>query len=201
MVLQNSMLAATLFNPSKIRGSYDTIFLVLSKHLIDIGKMAGSSMKIRYSIILILSLVFLQAQAAVGYKVGDTAPEFKLKALDGSTHSLTTLRKKGHVLVVFWAVECVYCYAHIKDFNRAHDQFKNKLTIAAINVGGEYQKEVADYAKDNQLKYLVLSERLNNLDVGESYHVLGTPTVVLVSEKGKVLFYGHTVPDLSHWIK
>ena len=107
----------------------------------------------------------------------------------------------GHVLVIFWAVECVYCYAHIKDFNRVHQQFKNKLTVAAINVGGEYQKEVADYVKDNKLNYLVLSERLNNLDVAERYHVLGTPTVVLVSAKGKVLFYGHSVPDLSRWIK
>jgi len=158
-------------------------------------------MKIRYAIILMLSFFVLQTQAAVGYKVGNIAPEFKLKALDGSTHTLTALRKTGHVLVIFWAVECVYCYAHIKDFNRVHQQFKNKLTVAAINVGGEYQKEVADYVKDNKLNYLVLSERLNNLDVAERYHVLGTPTVVLVSAKGKVLFYGHSVPDLSRWIK
>ncbi len=155
----------------------------------------------KYGIIIILCLSFFQAQAAVGYKVGNTAPEFKLKTLDGKAHSLTDLRKKGHVLLVFWAVECVYCYAHIKEFNHAHDQFKDKLTIAAINVGGEYPVEVAEYVKDNKLKYLVLSERLNNLDVGESYRVLGTPTLVLVSPQGKVLFYGHRVPDLAKWLK
>lgn len=155
----------------------------------------------KYGIIIILCLSFFQAQAAVGYKVGNTAPEFKLKTLDGRAHSLTNLRKKGHVLLVFWAVECVYCYAHIKEFNHAHEQFKGKLTIAAINVGGEYPVEVAEYVKDNKLKYLVLSERLNNLDVGESYRVLGTPTLVLVSPQGKVLFYGHRVPDLAKWLK
>ena len=155
----------------------------------------------KYGIIIILCLSFFQAQAAVGYKVGNTAPEFKLKTLDGKAHSLTDLRKKGHVLLVFWAVECVYCYAHIKEFNHAHEQFKGKLTIAAINVGGEYPVEVAEYVKDNKLKYLVLSERLNNLDVGESYRVLGTPTLVLVSPQGKVLFYGHRVPDLAKWLK
>ena len=155
----------------------------------------------KYGIIVILCLTFFQAQAAVGYKVGNTAPEFKLKTLDGTEHSLSSLRKKGHVLLVFWAAECVYCYAHIKEFNRAHEQFKDKLTIAAINVGGEYPVEVAEYVKDNKLKYLILSERLNNLDVGESYHVLGTPTLVLVSPQGKVLFYGHRVPDLTQWLK
>ena len=55
-------------------------------------------MKIRYAIILMLSFFVLQTQAAVGYKVGNIAPEFKLKALDGSTHTLTALRKTGHVL-------------------------------------------------------------------------------------------------------
>ncbi len=155
----------------------------------------------KYGIIVILCLTFFQVQATVGYKVGNTAPEFKLKTLAGTEHSLSSLRKKGHVLLVFWAVECVYCYAHIKEFNRAHEEFKDKLTITAINIGGEYPVEVAEYVKDNKLKYLVLSERLNNLDVGESYHVLGTPTLVLVSPQGKVLFYGHHVPDLSQWLK
>lgn len=157
-------------------------------------------MKRRYGIILFLCLTVFQVQAAVGYKVGDTAPDFKLKSLDGNLHSLTELRKKGHVLLVFWAVECVYCYAHIKEFNQAHDDFQDKLTIAAINIGGEYPIEVAEYVKDNKLKYLVLSERLNNLDVGESYHVLGTPTLVLISPQGQVLFYGHRVPELSQWL-
>lgn len=155
----------------------------------------------KYRIIVVLCLIFFQAQATVGYKVGNTAPEFKLKTLAGIEHSLSSLRKKGHVLLVFWAVECVYCYAHIKEFNRAHEEFKDKLTIAAINIGGEYPVEVAEYVKDNNLKYLILSERLNNLDVGESYHVLGTPTLVLISPQGKVLFYGHRVPDLTQWLK
>jgi len=155
----------------------------------------------KYGIIVILCLTFFQAQATIGYKVGNTAPEFKLNTLDKKAYSLTDLRKKGHVLLVFWAVECVYCYAHIKEFNRIHDQYKDKLTVAAINIGGEYPVEVTEYVKDNKLKYLVLSERLNNLDVGESYHVLGTPTLVLVSPQGQVLFYGHRLPDLNRFLK
>lgn len=155
----------------------------------------------KYGFILILCLTLFQAHATVGYKVGNTAPEFKLKSLSGVSHSLSSLRKKGHVLLTFWAVECVYCYAHIKEFNRVHDEFKAKLTVAAINIGGEYPVEVAEYVKDNKLKYLVLSERLNNLDVGESYHAVVTPTIVLVSPKGKVLYHGHRMPDLGKWFK
>ena len=157
-------------------------------------------MKTKSWIISLLLFVTFQAQAVVGYKVGNTAPEFSLKGLDGQSYSLTALRKKGHVLLVFWAVECVYCYAHIKEFNRAHDEFSDKLTITAINIAGEDVSDVAEYVKDNELKYLVLSERLNNLDVSEMYHVLGTPTLVLISPQGKVLFYGHQMPKLEKWI-
>ena len=160
-------------------------------------------MKVRYLVILLVSFFFLQAQAAntVGYKVGNTAPEFKLKTLAGVEHSLSSLRKKGHVLLVFWAVECVYCYAHIKELNHAHEKYKEKLTLAAINVAGEYPLEIAEYMKDNNLKYLVLAERLANLDVAEQYRVLGTPTIVLVSSAGKVLYYGYKMPALDKWIK
>ena len=161
-------------------------------------------MKMRVSLFFFLCFFFFHvhaSEAPIGYKVGNTAPEFTLNALNGKAHSLSELRKKGHVLVVFWAVECVYCFAHIKEFNLAHDSFKGKLSIAAINIGGEYPVEVSEYVKDNNLKYLVLSERLNNLDVGEQYHVLGTPTIVLVSPKGKILFYGHRMPELKKWLK
>lgn len=155
----------------------------------------------KYGVMIVLCLTFFQAHATVGYNVGNTAPEFELKTLSATSHSLSSLRKKGHVLLAFWAVECVYCYAHIKEFNHAHDEFKDKLTVAAINIGGEYPVEVTEYVKDNGLKYLVLSERLKNLDVGELYHVLGTPTLVLISPQGKVLFYGHRMPDLKRWLK
>ncbi len=158
-------------------------------------------MKLRFSLLLVLAFIFLQAQAVTGYKVGNTAPEFTLKSLAGDSYSLSSLRQKKHVLLVFWALDCVYCYAHIKAFNKAQNDFKRRLTVAAINIGGEYPVEVAEYVKDNNLKYLILSERLHNLDVSEQYHVLGTPTLVLISPEGKVLFYGHTVPDLKRWLK
>ena len=153
------------------------------------------------SILLNLTTV-TSLHAKTGYHVGDTAPEFTLKTLAGDKVSLNSLRKSGHVLLVFWAVECVYCYAHIKDFNALHEKYHDKgLTVAAINVAGEYDVEVAEYVKDNQLKYLVLSDRLNNLDAAEAYHVVGTPTLVLVSPEGQVVFYGYIVPDVSKWVK
>lgn len=154
-------------------------------------------------LLLALNTAFsVENKQKIGYKVGQVAPEFKLKSLAGKTFTLASLREKGHVMLVFWAVECVYCYAHVKDFNDLHAKYNNKgLTIAAINIGAEYNDDVAEYVKDNNIKYLILSNRLDNLDAGEAYHAIVTPTMVVVDPKGKVVFYGHSVPKLSELIK
>jgi peroxiredoxin len=142
------------------------------------------------------------AFGAVGHRVGDTAPSFTLPSLDGKEQSLDALRGAGHVMLVFWQTECVYCYSHIGDFNHLHDEYQGKgLTIAAINIMGEHPKEVEDYATSNGLKYLVLCDRLKNIDVAEDYHVVGTPTIVVIAPSGEIVWRGHSVPDVSQWIK
>ena len=159
-------------------------------------------------VILFISFLLMSARWAgaeplqTGHKVGQQAPGFSLKALDGNQYSLEQLTARGHVLLVFWATECVYCYAHVADFKKIHQQYSdNGLTLAAINIGGEYDVEVKEYASDNELNYLVLSNRLKNLDVAEAYKVIGTPTMILVSPEGKIIYRGFQIPDLGKWVK
>lgn len=158
----------------------------------------------------LVAILFLALAASVqaeegrniGYKVGQTAPEFKLKSLAGKTYTLASLRKKRHVLLVFWAVECVYCYAEVKALNALHKKYNDKgLILAAINIGAEYDDDVAEYVKDNKIEYLILSNRLDNLDAAEAYHSIVTPTLVLINPEGKIVSYGHSIPDISKFVK
>ncbi|MDZ7804849.1 TlpA disulfide reductase family protein [Thiohalophilus sp.] len=155
--------------------------------------------------LLAIFLLFISctwSYAETGHRVGQTAPGFELTSLEGDKVSLDSLTQQGHVLLVFWATECVYCYAHISDFNALHDHYHDRgLTVAAINIAGEYAQEVREYARSNDLKYLVLADRLDNLDVAEDYHVVGTPTLVLVNPENRILFYGHNLPDVGKWLK
>lgn len=152
--------------------------------------------------IFLLFISCTSSYAETGHRVGQTAPGFELTSLEGNKVSLDSLTQKGHVLLVFWATECVYCYAHIKDFNALHDQYHGKgLTVAALNIAGEYEQEVREYVNDNSLRYLILADRLNNLDVAEAYQIFGTPTLVLISPENRVLFYGHNLPDMRKWLK
>lgn len=161
----------------------------------------------KYVKVLFIALVFITQLAVAqdkpaGHKVGQQAIDFELKALDGKMYSLTGLKQQGHVLLIFWATECVYCYGHVADFKKLHQQYSGKgLTLAAINIGGEYDPEVKEYVNDNEINYLVLSNRLKNLDLAEAYRVFGTPTMVLVSPAGEIVFRGHEIPPVEKFLK
>ena len=138
---------------------------------------------------------------ATSNKPGDIAADFTLQALDKKHISLDSLLAKGYVMLVFWETQCVYCYSHIADFNRLQKQYKDRLTIAGINFLGEYPEEIQEYADNNQVKYLLLADRLNNIDVAEAYAVIGSPTIVVIAPDKKIVYYGYQLPDLSKLIK
>lgn len=162
-------------------------------------------MKARVVLISVIMVLFVAGAVQAretGYRVGQNAPDFELKDLDGRTHSLAQLRNNGPVLLIFWATECVYCHALLSDFKTAHSRYAPRgLTLAGINIGGEHNVEVKAYVTDNEVPWLILSDRVANLDVAEAYRVLGTPTVVLVGADGEVLFYGHRMPDLEKFLE
>ena len=154
-----------------------------------------------FSFLLTILLSFSMLSHA-GLKVGEVAPDFSLQSLDGPSVSLTALTSKGHVMLIFWETECVYCFMHINDFNALHDKYKEKgLTVAAINFLGEHEMAIREYVNDNKLKYLMLADQVKNIDVASDYKVIGSPTIVVIAPDRKVLYYGHKVPEISDWIK
>lgn len=155
--------------------------------------------------LMVLMLIALSgapaARAAIGPEVGQTAPDFTLKNLDGKPVSLSQLRAKGYVLLVFWATGCSYCHAMIPDFKQVHREYDgNGLTLAAVDIGWEGEPSVQAYAMQYGLDYLVLNQNDRKKQLIHDYRLIGTPTVELISPNGKVLFRGQRVPDLSLWL-
>jgi len=146
-------------------------------------------------------LLWSDITRAEGLKPGTQAPDFTLTALDKKSVTLKSLLAKGHVMLIFWEPQCVYCYAHIKDFNALQKKYQGKLTLAGINFLGEYPEQIQRYADNNNVQYLLLADRLNNIDVAEAYNVIGSPTIVLIAPDGKILSISYEIPDVSRWIK
>jgi thiol-disulfide isomerase/thioredoxin len=154
-------------------------------------------------LLLVWLFIFLPISSAFavdgnGPYVGQTAPEFSMTDLSGKSHSLSQLREKGHVLLVFWSTQCHVCHTMLPAFKKIDEQYKDKgLSFVAVNVGYEDLPEVKDYVYEFKIKYLVLNEDDKKADVAEAYRLRGTPTMELISPDGKVLYRGHRIPDVE----
>jgi len=146
----------------------------------------------------LLAVISSTSLASTGPKKGQTAPGFTLTDLKKQSHSLESLRKKGHVLLVFWSTKCHICHTMIPNFKAIQTKYGSKgLTLAAINVGFEDKEEVDDYAFEFKLNYLVLNEDNKKEQLAQDYRLVGTPTIQLIAPDGTVKYRGHSIPDLD----
>ena len=119
-------------------------------------------------------------------KVGDAAPEFALKDLDGKEVTLASLRGKV-VLLDFWATWCGPCKAAMPSIQKIHEDYKGKdVVVLGVNAmePGDGSK-ARDYVLSKKYTYGCL---LKGDQLASAYGVTGIPTLVIVGKDGKVAF-------------
>jgi peroxiredoxin len=123
------------------------------------------------------------------------APPFILRSLNGEFYSLDQMLKHGPVVVLFWSVDCVYCRAHLEQYKSFYADHRDQgVQFVAINVGNEPVEKLQQYVNNNGINYPVLSNRLHNLEVAQSYGVEATPTLFLINTDGNLVYSGHRLP-------
>jgi peroxiredoxin len=119
-----------------------------------------------------------------GFKVGDKAPEFKIKGSDGKEISLADLTAKGPVLVRL-TCGCSGCDKELGYFQTLNNAYKDKglITLAVFK---EPDDKVAKYVKEKKvvdMLYAVDSK-------GKSWDVFQTKTMpsnFLIDKGGKIV--------------
>lgn len=135
-------------------------------------------------------------------KIGQHAPDFRISSIDKDYFSLAEMRSDGHVLLYFWSSRCHVCHSLQTQINALHVRYKNRhVTVAGINIGLEKRSEVKRYLKDNFFNFLVLNDDAQKNDLRQKYQIVSTPTFVLVSPAGKILYISHTIPNMEDFIE
>jgi outer membrane lipoprotein-sorting protein/peroxiredoxin len=117
---------------------------------------------------------------------GKSAAKFDLKAHDGQTYSLETLRGKV-VVLNFWATWCEPCRAELPLFEKLRQEFAAKgLAVLGIN-SSEDPATVRKFLEQAKLTYPMLLGADSGIE--EDYRVTAYPTVVLIDREGTIVLY------------
>ncbi len=118
-----------------------------------------------------------------GTLVGNLAPNFQLKNLDGQIVSLAGLRGKP-VLINFWTTWCGYCRIEMPFLQQIYEEWSDRgLILLTIDIG-ENQTLVEEFLKTNSLTMPVLldSER----SVSRMYTITVIPTTFFIDRDGVI---------------
>ncbi|HUL34288.1 MAG TPA: TlpA disulfide reductase family protein [Candidatus Eisenbacteria bacterium] len=116
---------------------------------------------------------------------GQTAPQFRLKSLDGKTYSLATLLEKGPVVAAFFKVSCPVCQFTLPFIQRLADRYSgDNATILAISQ--DDSKHTAAFNKEYNLKLLTLLDDPEDYRASNAYGLSMVPTIILIEADGKV---------------
>ncbi len=138
---------------------------------------------------------FLVGVATTGLQPGDTAPELRWTAADGTSEVLRDLNGKPVQLanlrgklvwLNFWASWCPPCQSEtpvLRDMQAKYGQAG--LVIVGVAVQETTPDDVATYAAKYQLPYPIAFDA--TADVFNLYRVFALPTQVFIAPDGRVL--------------
>ncbi|RPH57188.1 thioredoxin family protein [bacterium] len=143
---------------------------------------------------VLAALALAAAPAFAAGTVGETAPAFQLKGIDGKTYSLADY--KGKVVVLEWVnPECPFSDRHARektmsDLARQHGEVV-WLGINSTSASHDNYLKPADHqawAKKNGVSYAILYDETGK--VGKAYDAKTTPHMFIIDQAGKIAYNG-----------
>ncbi|AEM78554.1 peroxiredoxin family protein [Thermoanaerobacter wiegelii] len=123
-----------------------------------------------------------QSEPKIGNQVGDVAPDFTLKDLDGNTVTLSSLRGKK-VILNFWATTCPYCKIEMPALNQFIKSHKDDTVLLAIDLG-ESPSKVKQYLEGKGYEFTVLLD--TDLSTIYDYQVQFIPMSYFIDKNGVI---------------
>ncbi len=124
----------------------------------------------------------------VGLYVGERAPDFTARTLDGQTVSLSDFRGRV-VLLNFWATWCTSCQKEIPVLQALYDLHQPDFVVLAVDYA-EGEKRVREYAEEKGMRFPVLLDPDGTINEDLFGEVIpGYPTSLLLDRDGVIAAY------------
>jgi peroxiredoxin len=133
--------------------------------------------------VLVLSLIFVAADAATTPGTGQPAPDFALRTLDRQNVRLSEYRGEV-VLITFWATWCGPCQQELAALNGLYEKYNRAgLILLAVNIDDD-QGRAAQMAHTLGIAFPVLMDERK--EVAQLYQVQNMPVTLLIDREGVV---------------
>jgi peroxiredoxin len=140
------------------------------------------------ALFLVLATLFMNGCGTEKQKklsIGDKAPDFTVKSLDGEIIKLSEWLGKP-VILRFWSTECKYCRADTPAFNHYFERYKDKgLRVVYVNTEEESTAIVKEFVKDLEIPFPVVME--GGREMGLLYNVKIVPQTIIIDPEGVIL--------------
>jgi len=119
----------------------------------------------------------------VGIRVGNLAPDFTLKGLDGQTVRLSDFRGKA-VLLNFWATWCPPCRQEMPDLEKAYQKYKDQGVVFLGIDMQEDQGTVKQFVQQNGYGWIFAVD--SSGQVADTYQAAAIPTSYFIDRDGVI---------------
>jgi len=118
-------------------------------------------------------------------KIGDPAPKFALKALDGNEISLSDY-SGSPVILRFFLTDCKYCRADTPIFNDYYSRYKSQgLKILYLDSLDSDPKLLATFKRELKIEFPIVMDTKG--EVSKKYKVRALPQTVILDPQHKIV--------------
>jgi cytochrome c biogenesis protein CcmG/thiol:disulfide interchange protein DsbE len=143
--------------------------------------------RISIGFVIFLGILLLLPSLLSAETPETSAPDFKLKSVDGETFVLKELLAKGPVLINFWTTWCKPCQKELPEMDKLYNKYKEQgyTFISIAEDDQRTQAKVRPTVRQRKYSFPVLLDP--DHAVGNLYAVRSYPTSYLVSSDGTVV--------------
>ncbi|MGC2527492.1 MAG: TlpA disulfide reductase family protein [Candidatus Acidiferrum sp.] len=119
--------------------------------------------------------------------VGNTAPGFSLKALDGKEVSLAGLLEHGPVVAAFFKISCPVCQFTFPYLERLYKRYGGD-SATFLGISQDDAQDTMNFAKEFSVTFpMMLDEKKKGYPASIAYGLTNVPTILLIAPDGTVI--------------
>jgi len=118
-------------------------------------------------------------------EIGQSAPGFSLKALDGQEYSLASRLERGPVVLAFFKISCPVCQFTLPFLERLFERYGSD-SVSCLGVSQDDVRSTKEFNQEYGVKFPTLIDE-PGYPASNAYGLTNVPTIFLVARDGRVM--------------